>query len=132
MADIETSTTCEEGYKSVSRVGDFRLTVDATSEDGPEPNSVLVANYASCYLPALRVGGQQNGEDDLGKMTIEAEADLDDDDDLTGIHFNLKLEADIDEETAEAIVADGKDICHVHSAVREGLQADVDVETDAF
>lgn len=81
MADIETSTVSEEGYACTSQVGEFDLQIDATDETGPNPNAALVATYASCYLPAFRVGGSQRGEEELGKVQIDASAVLDDDDD---------------------------------------------------
>ena len=132
MSDIETSTVSEEGFTSTSQVGEFELTIDALGEDGPDPNSVLVADYASCFLPAFRVGGQQRGHDDLGTVQIDASASLDDDDDLTSISFDIHVEADVDDETLDAIVERAEGICHVHSALREGLHADITAHGDAF
>ena len=132
MADIETATVSEEGFTSTSQVGDFELTVDALGEDGPTPNQVLVADYASCFLPAVRVGAKQRGHEDIGKVQIDADADLDDDDDLEAIRFVVHIEADIDEETLEDVIDRAEDICHVHAALREGLHADIDVYGDAF
>jgi uncharacterized OsmC-like protein len=132
MADIETATVSEEGFTSTSQVGDFELTVDALGEDGPTPNQVLVADYASCFLPAVRVGAQQRGHDDIGTVQIDADADLDDDDDLEGIRFIVHIEADLDDETLDDVIDRAEDICHVHSALREGLRADIDVYGDAF
>ncbi|WP_224336864.1 OsmC family protein [Haloprofundus halobius] len=131
MTDIQTTTVSEEGYASTSEVSDFELSIDATSEQGPDPNSVLVADYASCFLPAFRVGGSQRGFDDLGKLQIDAEADLDDDDDLTGIRFDIYVEADLGDEVDE-VVSRAEDICHVHAALREELQADIAVNDGAF
>ncbi|OYR56768.1 OsmC family protein [Halorubrum halodurans] len=132
MSDIETTTVCEEGYACTSQVGDFDLRIDATDETGPNPNAALVATYASCFIPAFRVGGGQRGEDDLGKVQIDASAELDDDDDLAAITFDLHVEADLDDETAAEIVDRAEDICHVQSAVREELRADIAVHADAF
>jgi uncharacterized OsmC-like protein len=132
MSDIETSTVSEEGFTSTSQVGDFSLTIDALDEDGPDPNSVLVADYASCFLPAFRVGSQQRGHDDLGRVQIDAEADLDDDDDLSAVRFDIHVEADVDDDTLADIVERAEGICHVHSALREELHADVTVHADAF
>ncbi|MFA1611151.1 OsmC family protein [Halobellus rubicundus] len=132
MSDIETSTVSEEGFASTSQVGDFELTIDATDEQGPNPNAALVATYASCYLPAFRVGGQQRGHDDLGKIQIDADADLDDDDDLEAIRFDVYVEADVDDEELAEIVERAKDICHVQSALREGLRAEIAAHGDAF
>lgn len=132
MSDIETSTVSEEGFVSTSQVGDFELTIDATGEEGPDPNQVLVADYASCFLPAFRVGGNKTGHEDLGKVQIDADADLDDDDDLAGIRFSIHVEKDVSEDDLDEIVSRAEDICHVHSALREGLHADIDAHGDAF
>ena len=131
MADIEVSSTSEDGYVTNSRVGSFELTVDATEEEGPNPNQTLVADYASCYIPAFRVGGQQRDYDDLGRIEIDAEADIDDDEDLEAIRFDMRVGADIEGDEDE-LVERGEDICHVHAALREGLHADISVEGDAF
>jgi organic hydroperoxide reductase OsmC/OhrA len=132
MSDIETSTVSEEGYACTSQVGDFDLQIDATDETGPNPNAALVATYASCYLPALRVGGSQRGEEELGRIQIDASADLDEDDDLADIAFDVHVEADLDDETASEIAERAKGICHVNSALREELRADVSVYPGAF
>jgi organic hydroperoxide reductase OsmC/OhrA len=132
MSDIETITVSDEGFACVNQVGDFEFTVDATDEAGPNPNAALVATYASCFLPAFRVGGQQRGHDDLGKVQIDASADLDEDDDLASIHFAIHVEADVDDEALDDIVERAEGICHVHTALREGLHAEIDVYGDAF
>jgi organic hydroperoxide reductase OsmC/OhrA len=132
MADIETTTVSEEGFVSTSAVGDFELVVDATGEEGPEPNDVLVADYASCFIPAFRVGAQQTGHDDLGRVQIDADADVDEDDDLTGISFLIHVEADLDDGTFDEIVERAEGICHVHAALREDLHADIEVNGGAF
>jgi uncharacterized OsmC-like protein len=132
MTDIQTSTVSEEGFTCKSQVGEFELTIDATNENGPNPNDVLVADYASCFLPAFRVGGQRTGHDDLGKIQIDADATLNDDDDLTSISFTLYVEADLSDEEFDEIVEKSEGICHVHTALREELEADVEVHGDAF
>ncbi|MFC7186520.1 OsmC family protein [Halorubrum yunnanense] len=132
MPHIETSTVSEEGYACTSQVGEFDLQIDATDETGPNPNAALVATYASCYLPAFRVGGSQRGEEDLGKIQIDASAALDEDDDLEAVSFDVHVEADLDDETASDIAERAEGICHVHSALREGLHADVSVYPGAF
>lgn len=132
MTDLEATSTSEEGFVTQSRVGDFKLTVDATGDEGPDPNSVLIADYASCYIPAFRVAGRQRDYDDLGKVEIDVEGDLDDDDDLEAIRFHIKVEADVDEGDLDDLIERGEEICHVHSAVREHLQADISAEANAF
>jgi uncharacterized OsmC-like protein len=132
MTDIETTSVSEQGFVTNSQVGEFELTVDATDEEGPNPNAVLVADYASCFLPAFRVGGQQRDHDDLGQLQIDAEADLDGDDDLSAIRFNIYVEEDLDESELNEITERAEGICHVHTALREELHADITVEGGAF
>jgi uncharacterized OsmC-like protein len=132
MADIESHTVNEEKFFATSRVGDFELSIDSTGEDGPTPNETLVAAYASCYTAAFRAGGQREHDVDVGRLEIDAEANLDDDDDLTDVSFTLRVEADLDDRQAEEMVGTANDICHVHAAVHEGLHADVDVVPGAF
>ncbi len=132
MTAIETTTVSEEGYASTSQVGDYELSIDATDETGPNPNAVLVANYASCFLPAFRVGGNKEGVDDLGTIQIDAEADLDDEDDLSAIRFVIHVEADLDDDEFDAIVERAEGICHVHAALKSELHAEIDVHGGAF
>nr|WP_049918573.1 OsmC family protein [Haloferax larsenii] len=132
MSDIQTSTISEDGFSSTSRVGDFDLQIDALNETGPSPNETLVATYASCFLPAFRVGGQKTGFDDLGKIQIDADATVDGDDDLTSVSFDVYVEAALSDEAVAKITDLAEDICHVHTALRDGLHADVNVYDAAF
>jgi len=132
MSDIRTSTVSDDGFASSSQAGEYELTIDPTGETGPGPNAVLVADYAACFLPAFRVGAQQRGVDDLGTVQIDADADLDDDDDLEAIRFGVYVEADLDDETLAEIVERAEGICHVHSALRPELHAEISVHGDAF
>jgi uncharacterized OsmC-like protein len=132
MSDIEVTSVCEEGYTTENEIdGEWSLVVDALSEDGPSPNQVLVADYASCYVPALRVAAQQTGYDDIGRVEVDVSADLDDDDDVESISFEIHTEAALGDD-AEEIVELGEEICHVHSALHDGLHADISLEDDAF
>ncbi|WP_276272098.1 OsmC family protein [Haloarcula litorea] len=129
MADIEVTSTCESGFTTESVInGEWELVVDALSEDGPSPNEVLAADYASCYIPALRVAADENGYDDVGVVEVEVSADLDEDDDLEAIAFDIEVEADLGDDEQE-IVERGEEICHVHSALREELHADIAIES---
>ena len=130
MTDIDLTTTSTDGFDTESVIGDFAVGIDPMTETGPDPNSVLVADYAACFLPAVRMGARKSGYDDLGKMAIEAEAELTDHDDLESISFTLKVEADVDDPAELAEL--GEQYCHVHTALREELHADVTVEVDAF
>lgn len=132
MSDIETTTVNEAKYHALSRAGDFELSIDATGSDGPTPNEVLVADYASCFSFACRAGANRQLDIDLGKIEAEAEADLDDSDDLEAIRFNLYVEAELDEDQIDTVVELGESICHVHAAMAEELYADVEITPNAF
>lgn len=129
---LEVTSSSEEGYTTHSRVGEYELIVDATNEDGPSPNATLLADYASCFIPALRVGANKEGIDDLGRVDIDVEGNLDNGDDLTEIRFQLLVETDLADDQFDAIVDRAEDICHVHSALREELHAEIDGKTGAF
>ena len=131
MADIEVTSTSEEGYTTTSVAGEWELTIDATGEDGPNPNQVLAADYASCFIPAFRVGAKKEGLSEVGRIEVAVEADLTDDDDLEAISFEIHVEDSLDDATDD-VVAHAEDICHVHDALREELHADVTVVDDAF
>jgi uncharacterized OsmC-like protein len=132
MADIETTTVNEAKYHALSRAGDFELSIDATGSDGPTPNEVLVADYASCFSFACRAGANRQLDVDLGKIEAEAEADLDDSDDLAAIRFHLRIEASLDDDEIADVIELGEEICHVHAAVKESIQADIEITSDAF
>ncbi len=132
MADIATTTVNEEKYHSLSRAGEFELSIDATGAEGPTPNEVLVADYASCFTFACRAGANRRLDIDLGKVETEAEADLDDSDDLAGIRFEMYIEADLTDEELDEIIELGEEICHVHAAIKESLYADVEATASAF
>ena len=133
MADIEARTVNEEKFYASSRVGDFELSIDATGEQGPSPNEVLLADYASCYTFAFRAGAMREHDLELGKIVTESSADIDDEDDLDDgtVSFTLHVEAELDDEQVEALVALGEEICHVHAALHEGMHADIDVVPNA-
>jgi uncharacterized OsmC-like protein len=132
MADIETTTVNDAKYHALSRAGDFELSIDATGSDGPTPNEVLVADYASCFSFACRAGADRRLDIDLGKIETEAEADLDDSDDLSAIRFHLHVEAELDDGEVADVIELGEEICHVHAALKESLEADIELTPDAF
>lgn len=134
MADIESHTVNEEKYYASSRVGDFELSIDATGEEGPTPNEVLLADYASCYTFAFRAGAAREHDLQLGRIETEASADIDEDDDIDdgSVAFTLHVEDELDDEQVEALIELGEEICHVHAAVHDGMHAAIDVVPDAF
>lgn len=127
MADIEIESTSTEGYATTNVIGEWELGIDATEELGPNPNQVLVADYASCFIPAFRVGANKEGFDDIGTIAVEAWADTDEEDDLESIYFDIHVEESLDD-SIEDVVDRAKDICHVHAALREELHAEITVE----
>ncbi len=129
MADIETESTSTEGYATTNILGEWELAIDATNETGPNPNEVLVADYAACFIPAFRVGANKEGFDDIGTVRIEAAADLDEEDDLEWIDFELHVEKSL-EGSAQDILDRAEDICHVHAALKEELEAEVTIEEE--
>jgi organic hydroperoxide reductase OsmC/OhrA len=131
MADITVESVSEAGYTTESVVDDWELTVDATGENGPTPNQVLAADYASCFIPAFRVGANKEGLEDLGRIEVDVSADLDDADDLASIAFDIRVEGSLEGAT-DGVVSRAEDICHVHAALREALHADVTVTDEAF
>lgn len=128
---LEATTICEEGYTCRTRLDGLELVVDAAGENGPTSNHVLVADYASCFVPALRVGGRQRGVDDLGRVEIDVEGDLNADDDLAAVRFHVRTETAVDDETMDEILERAEDICHVHAVLREEVHADISYETGA-
>jgi organic hydroperoxide reductase OsmC/OhrA len=130
MTDIDVVSRSTEGYATSSAIGDWELTIDATDQEGPNPNAVLAADYASCFIPAFRVGADQEGFDDLGTIEVMVHAALDDSDDLESISFDISVEASLGD-SVDDVVARAEEICHVHAALRDDLQADVSVEDGA-
>jgi len=130
MTDIDVVSRSTEGYATTSYIGDWELTIDAANQQGPNPNAVLAANYASCFLPAFRAGAEQEGFDDLGTVEIIVHAALDENDDMASISFDIAVEASLGDAVND-VVERARDICHVHSALREELHADISVEDDA-
>lgn len=129
---LESTTTSPEGYRTVTRIDNSELTIDAGADTEPSPTETLLASYAACYTVALRIGAQQRDGDDLGRVEIDAEADRDTDDDLEAIRFVVAVESDLDDETLGTIVERANALCHVHDALRDELHADVSIQGDAF
>lgn len=129
MPDIEVTSRSEEGYAVTGVVSDWELTTDATGETGPTPNQVLAADYAACFIPAFRVAANKLGHDDIGVVEVDVGVDLDEDDDLEAVSFDIQVEAALGNDVEETVDR-AEDICHVHSALREELHADVTVRDE--
>ncbi|ELY52014.1 OsmC family protein [Natronolimnohabitans innermongolicus] len=128
----EVTTVSEEGFSATNEIRDFETTIDATGEEAPDTLETLLATYASCYVPALRVGGEQRDAGDLGRVEIDATGDLNDDDKLESVSFDVRVEASVDDETAEKVIERANELCKVHDAVKSDLHAETSIEGDAF
>jgi uncharacterized OsmC-like protein len=128
----QVTTVSEEGFSATNEIREFETTIDPNGEDAPDTLESLLAAYASCYVPALRVGGQQRGVDDLGRIEIESTGELNDDDKLDSVHFDIHVEADVDDETGQKIIDRGFELCKVHDALKDSLHAETAFEGEAF
>ncbi|RKD97992.1 OsmC family protein [Halopiger aswanensis] len=127
----QVTTVSEEGYSATNEIREFETTIDANGEDAPDTLEALLAAYGSCYVPALRVGGQQRGADDLGKIEIDITGELNDDDKLESIAFDIRVEEDVDDETGEEIIERAFELCKVHDALKDDLHAETSFEGGA-
>ncbi|MFC4990186.1 MULTISPECIES: OsmC family protein [Saliphagus] len=128
----EVTTVSEEGFSATNEIRDFDVEIDAEGESAPDTLESLLAAYGSCYVPALRVGGQQRGVDDLGRVEIDVSGDLNDDDKLESVAFDIRVESDVDDETGEEVIERAFELCKVHDALKESLHADASIEGGAF
>ena len=126
------TTISDEGYQSDNQIRDFERTIDATGEGAPDTLEAVLAAYGSCYVPALRVGAEQRDVGDLGRVEIDVNGDLNDDDKLKSVEFTVRTEAELDDEQADEVVTRANQLCKVHDALKGGLEADVTVESGAF
>ena len=127
----EVVNTSTEGYSSTSEVRDFTVEIDATGEETPDTVEMLLADYAACYVPALRVGGNQRGVDDLGTIETTVTGEVDEDGKLTEIAFDIAVEASLEEGQGQEILDRAFELCKVHDALKQSLHADATIEGDA-
>ncbi|MCL9813107.1 OsmC family protein [Natranaeroarchaeum aerophilus] len=121
----EVHSTSTEGFSTQNKIREFETTIDATGEDAPDTLETLLATYSACFVPALRVGSEQRGGGDLGEIEIAVTGELNDDDKLESISFDVTTEADLDDETAAQVNERAQELCKVHDALKESLHADV-------
>ena len=118
-------TVSEEGFASTSTIREFEVAIDPTGEAAPDTLELLLADYAACAVPAFRVGAQQRGVDDLGRLEIDVDGELNDDDKLESVSFDVAAEADLTDEQAAEIIERVEALCKVHDALKDGLHADM-------
>jgi len=128
----QVTTISEDGFASQNDIRDFSVDIDATGEAAPDTLESLLAAYSSCYVPALRVGAEQRDVGDLGRIEIDVEGELNDDDKLEAVSFDVKTEADVDDDAAEQVIERAEELCKVHDALKGSLAADVSVRGGAF
>jgi len=126
------TTVSEEGYGSTTEVRDFAVDIDPGGESAPDTLESLLASYGACYVPALRVGAQQRDVGDLGRVELDITGDLNDDDKLAGITFDIKVGADVSEAEGQEAIDRAFDLCKVHDALKADLHAETSFEGDAF
>jgi uncharacterized OsmC-like protein len=131
MSDIEITTNNDEGFGATSSIGEFELSTHAQADTGPSPNEVVVADYAQCFAYAFRATGMRGEVGDVGAIQTEAEATLDEEDDLEAISFTMHVEADLTDDEVDELLAGAEDLCHVRAALKPSLHAEVTVRTDA-
>ncbi|SEH16015.1 Organic hydroperoxide reductase OsmC/OhrA [Natronorubrum sediminis] len=127
----QVTTVSDDGFAATNEVRDFEATIDPNGEESPDTLETLLSAYGTCYVPALRVGGQQRGVDDLGRIEIETTGDLNDDDKLESISFDISVEASIDDETGSEIIERANELCKVHDALKSDLHAETSIRGDA-
>ncbi|MFC6953076.1 OsmC family protein [Halorubellus litoreus] len=121
----------EEGFSTTTSIRDFEQTIDATGEDAPDTLETLLSTYAACFVPAFRVAAEQRQAGDLGRVEVDVTGDLNDDDKLAAISFDVAVEGDVGDK-AEAVVERAEELCKVHDALKADLHADISFTGDAF
>lgn len=128
----QVTTVSEDGYESTTEVRDFSVDIDPGGESAPDTLESLLASYGACYVPALRVGAQQRDVGELGRIELDITGDLNEDDKLEAIQFDVKVEADVSEDEGQEAIDRAFDLCKVHDALKGELHAETTFEGGAF
>lgn len=128
----QVTTVSEEGYASTTEVREFSVDIDPGGESAPDTLEALLASYGACYVPALRVGAQQRDVGELGRIELDITGELNDDDKLESVHFDIAVGADVSEEEGQEAIDRAFDLCKVHDALKSGLHAETSFEGNAF
>lgn len=128
----QVTTVSDSGYASTTDVRDFSVDIDPGGESAPDTLESLLASYGACYVPALRVGAKQRDVGELGHIELSITGELNDDDKLSGIQFDIAVEADISEPAGEEAIDRAFDLCKVHDALKGELSAETTFEGDAL
>lgn len=122
---LSVTTTSSEGFASTGTIRSFTVDIDPAGEAAPDTLESLLAAYAACYMPALRVGAKQRDHGDLGEIVIEVTGTLNDDDKLEAVAFDISVDAEVTPEMAESIIGRANELCKVHAALRPEVRASV-------
>ncbi|AEN05178.1 OsmC family protein [Halolamina sp.] len=128
----QVTTVSEDGYASTTEVRDFSVDIDPGGESAPDTLEALLASYGACYVPALRVGAKQREVGELGRIELDITGDLNDDDKLAGVTFDIAVSADVSEAEGQAAIDRAFDLCKVHDALKSELHAETNFEGNAF
>ncbi|MFW5934265.1 MAG: OsmC family protein [Halolamina sp.] len=128
----EVTTVSEDGYASTTEIRDFSVDIDPGGESAPDTLESLLASYGACYVPALRVGAQQRDVGELGEIELSITGELNDDDKLDSIHFDIAVENDVSDAEGQEAIDRAFDLCKVHDALKSSLHAETSFEGDAF
>ena len=127
----EVHSVSQKGFSTTNEVRDFETTIDATGEEAPDTLESLLGAYSACFVPALRVAAEQRDAGDLGRIEIDVTGDLNDDDKLAAVSFDVSVAGDLGGKT-DAVVERAEELCKVHDALKTDLYADISVEDGAF
>lgn len=121
----QVTTISESGFESTSAINGRTIEIDAAGESTPDTLEHLLATYAACYVPALRVGAEQRDAGDLGTIEINVSGETNDDGKLSAVSFDISTEADVTGDQAAAVINRADALCKVHDALKPALHASV-------
>lgn len=121
------TTRSDNGFGSTSSIDGYTIDIDGAGEETPGTIEHLLATYAACYVPALRVGAEQRDAGDLGSLEIDVAGEVDDNGKLTSVSFDISTDADLSGDQAAAVINRADSLCKVHDALKSTLHAEVSV-----
>lgn len=128
---FDLSATSTAGFRTSASIRDYTIEIDATGKASPDTQETLLAAYAACYVPALRVGADRLDIEPLGEIAIEVNAETGNDEKLTSIQFHVTVETSLTQDDREALIEEAASLCKVHAALREELTANVTITSSA-
>ena len=128
----EVTTVSTEGFASTTSVRNYTVDIDPSGETAPDTLESLLASYAACYMPALRVAAKQRDVGELGRVEIAVSGELNEDDKLRAIAFDIAVETPIDDDQGANVIERANELCKVHDAVKPELKAAMSIEGGSF